>query len=76
MCLSAFTASELGLLFSQLFLFVPIEDFLLFYHWFVERRAFLSESASGPPWMSVDVLISIFGDIARIQVDLLDSVVL
>ncbi|KAF3505870.1 hypothetical protein F2Q69_00008413 [Brassica cretica] len=36
----------------------------------------LIESASGPPWMSVDVLISIFGDIARIQVDSLDSVVL
>ncbi|KAF3583196.1 hypothetical protein F2Q69_00029491 [Brassica cretica] len=47
--LSTFTASELGLLFSQLFLFVPIEDFLLFCHWFVERRAFLSELASGPP---------------------------
>ncbi|KAF3511991.1 hypothetical protein F2Q69_00007281 [Brassica cretica] len=75
-CLSVFTASELGLLFSQLFLFVPIEDFLLFCHWFVERRAFPSESASGPPWMSVDVLISIVGDIARIQVDLLDFVVL
>ncbi|KAF2558456.1 hypothetical protein F2Q68_00014765 [Brassica cretica] len=68
--LSAFTASELGLLFSQLFLFVPIEDFLLFCHWFVERRAFPSESASGPPWMSVDVLISIVGDIARIQPDI------
>ncbi|KAF2562089.1 hypothetical protein F2Q70_00017362 [Brassica cretica] len=27
--MSAFTASELGLLFSHLFLFVPIEDFLL-----------------------------------------------
>ncbi|KAF3514981.1 hypothetical protein F2Q69_00009743 [Brassica cretica] len=66
-CLSAFTASEFGLLFSQFFLFVPIEDFLLFCHWFVERRAFQSESASGPPWMSVDVLISIVGDIARIR---------
>ncbi|KAF2596543.1 hypothetical protein F2Q68_00009539 [Brassica cretica] len=49
--LSAFTASELGLFFSQLFLFVPIEDFLLFCHWFVERRAFPSESASGPSWI-------------------------
>ncbi|KAF3556022.1 hypothetical protein F2Q69_00013779 [Brassica cretica] len=76
MSLSAFNASELGLLFSQLFLFVPIEDFLLFYHWFVEGRAFPSESASGPPWMSVDVLISIVGDIARIQVDVLDFVIL
>ncbi|KAF2612346.1 hypothetical protein F2Q70_00012303 [Brassica cretica] len=61
---------------QKLFLFVPIEDFLLFCHWFVERRSFPSESASGPPWMSVDVLISIVGDIAKIQVDLLDSVVL
>ncbi|KAF2587318.1 hypothetical protein F2Q70_00036340 [Brassica cretica] len=61
---------------SQLYLFVPIEDFLLFCHWFVERRAFPSESASGPPWMSVDVLIIIIGDIARIQVDLLDFVIL
>ncbi|KAF3502515.1 hypothetical protein F2Q69_00042571 [Brassica cretica] len=39
-------------------------------------EAFPSESASGPSWMSVGVLISIVGDIARIQVDLLDSVVL
>ncbi|KAF2562745.1 hypothetical protein F2Q70_00016799 [Brassica cretica] len=62
--LSAFTASELGLLFSQLFLSAPIEYFLLFCHWFVEQRAFPSKSASGPPWMSVDVLISIVGDIA------------
>ncbi|KAF3608521.1 hypothetical protein DY000_02047239 [Brassica cretica] len=60
----------------QLFLFVPIKNFLLFCHWFIERRAFPNESASGPPWMSIDVLISIVGDIARIQVDLLDSVVL
>ncbi|KAF2586138.1 hypothetical protein F2Q70_00035906 [Brassica cretica] len=52
----------------QLFLFVPIEDFLLFCHWFVERRAFPSESASGPSWMPVGVVISIIGDIARIQV--------
>ncbi|KAF3534978.1 hypothetical protein DY000_02039618 [Brassica cretica] len=52
------------------------EDFLLFCHWFVEQRAFPSESASGPSWMFVSVFISIVGDIARIQVDLLDSVVL
>ncbi|KAF2534063.1 hypothetical protein F2Q70_00029102 [Brassica cretica] len=62
-----FTASELGLLFSQLFLFIPIEDFLLFRHWFVERRACLSRSASGSSWMFVDVFIGIVGDIARIQ---------
>ncbi|KAF3542812.1 hypothetical protein DY000_02008429 [Brassica cretica] len=74
--MSAFTASELGLLFSQLFLFVQIEDFLLFRHRFVERRAFPSRSASGPSWMSVDVLICIVGDIARIQVDVLDFVIL
>ncbi|KAF3589543.1 hypothetical protein F2Q69_00029131 [Brassica cretica] len=30
----------------QLFLLVPIEDFLLFCHWFVERRAFPSRSSS------------------------------
>ncbi|KAF3550617.1 hypothetical protein DY000_02010044 [Brassica cretica] len=74
--LSAFTTSKLGLLFSQLFLFVPIEDFLLFRHRFVERRAFPSRPASGPSWMSVDVLIGIVGDIARIQVDVLDFVIL
>ncbi|KAF3539011.1 hypothetical protein F2Q69_00023963 [Brassica cretica] len=61
---------------QKLFLFVPIEDFLLFRHQFVERRAFPSRSASGPSWMSVDILIGIVGDIARIQVDLLDFVIL
>ncbi|KAF3554189.1 hypothetical protein F2Q69_00016745 [Brassica cretica] len=74
--LSAFAASELGLLFSQLFLFVPIENFLLFCHRFVEQRAYPSRSASGPPWMSVDVLIGIVGDITRIQGDALDFVIL
>ena len=74
--LSAFTASELGLLFSQLILFVPIDDFLLFCHWFVERRAFPSRSASGPSWMSVDVLIGVVGDIASIQVNAFDFVIL
>ncbi|WZZ45250.1 hypothetical protein YC2023_041509 [Brassica napus] len=74
--LSVFTASELGLLFRQLFLFVPIKDYLLFRHRFVEQRAFPSRSASGPSWKSVDVLIGIVGDIARIQVDVLDFVIL
>ncbi|KAF3548368.1 hypothetical protein DY000_02009270 [Brassica cretica] len=74
--MSAFTASELGLLFSQLFLFVPIEDFLLFRHRFVERGAFPSRSAFGPSWMPIDVLIGIVGDIARIQGDVLDFVIL
>ncbi|KAF3609428.1 hypothetical protein DY000_02046606 [Brassica cretica] len=74
--MSAFTASELGFLFSQLFLFVPIEDFILFHHRFVERRAFPSRSASDPSWMPVNVLIGIVGDIARIQVDVLDFVIL
>ncbi|KAF2598177.1 hypothetical protein F2Q68_00008287 [Brassica cretica] len=73
--MSAFTASELGLLFGQLFLLVPIEDFLLFRHRFVERRDFPSRSASGPSWMSVDVLIGIVGDIAMIQVNMLDFVI-
>ncbi|KAF2596147.1 hypothetical protein F2Q68_00008290 [Brassica cretica] len=61
---------------QKLFLFVPIEDFLLFRHRFVERRAFPSRSASDPSWMSVDVLIGIVGDIARIHVDVLDFVIL
>ncbi|KAF3532586.1 hypothetical protein DY000_02042880 [Brassica cretica] len=60
-----------GDLFSQLFLFVPIEDFLLFCHWLIERRVFLIRSASGPSWMSVDVLLGIVGDVAGIQVDVL-----
>ncbi|KAF3485265.1 hypothetical protein F2Q69_00053441 [Brassica cretica] len=40
------------------------------------RNAFPSRSASGPSWMSVDVLIGIVGDIARIQVDVLDFIIL
>ncbi|KAF2556640.1 hypothetical protein F2Q68_00015500 [Brassica cretica] len=67
--LSAFTASELGLPFSQLLLFVPIGDFLFFRHWFFERGAFPSRSAPGPSWMSVDVLVGVVGHIARIQVN-------
>ncbi|KAF3499075.1 hypothetical protein F2Q69_00041751 [Brassica cretica] len=74
--LSAFTSSELGLLFSQLFLFVPVEDFLLFRHRFAEQGAFPSRSAFGPSWMPIDVLIGIVGDIARIQGDVLDFVIL
>ncbi|KAF3585714.1 hypothetical protein F2Q69_00029488 [Brassica cretica] len=52
------------------------QDFLLLRYQFVERRAFPSRSASGPSWMSVDVLIGIVGNIARIQVDVLDLVIL
>ncbi|KAG5388432.1 hypothetical protein IGI04_029973 [Brassica rapa subsp. trilocularis] len=74
--LSAFTASELGLLFSQLLLFVPIGDFLFFRHWFFERGAFPSGSASGPSWMSVDVLVGVVGDITRIQVNVFGFVIL
>ncbi|KAG5384575.1 hypothetical protein IGI04_036045 [Brassica rapa subsp. trilocularis] len=74
--LSAVTASELGLLLRQLFLLVPIEDFLLLHHWFVERRAIPSGSASGPSWMSVDILVGIVGDVAGIQVDVLDFIIL
>ncbi|KAF2586512.1 hypothetical protein F2Q70_00037241 [Brassica cretica] len=70
--LSAFTTSELGLPFSQLLLFIPIGDFLFFRHWFYERGAFPSRSAPGPSWMSVDVLIGIVGDIARIQTGVRD----
>ncbi|KAF3602994.1 hypothetical protein F2Q69_00035320 [Brassica cretica] len=67
--LSAFTASYLGLLFSQLFLFVPIEYFLRFRHWLIERRAFPSRSASGPSWMFIGVFLGIVGDVVGIQVD-------
>ncbi|KAF2576244.1 hypothetical protein F2Q70_00004228 [Brassica cretica] len=69
----AFTASEL---FSQLFLFVPIEDILLYRHRFVERGAFPSRSAFGLSWMPIDVLIGIVGDIDGIQGDVLDFVIL
>ncbi|WZZ14779.1 hypothetical protein YC2023_107868 [Brassica napus] len=74
--LSAFTASKLGLPFSQLLLFVPIGDFLFFRHWFFERGAFPSRSASGPSWISVDILVGVIGDIARIQVNAFGFVVL
>ncbi|KAG5384083.1 hypothetical protein IGI04_035553 [Brassica rapa subsp. trilocularis] len=75
--LSAFTASELGLPFSQLLLFVPIGDFFFFFrHWFFEWGAFPSRSAPGPSWMSVDVLVGVVGDIARIQVNTFGFVIL
>ncbi|KAG5397786.1 hypothetical protein IGI04_019600 [Brassica rapa subsp. trilocularis] len=74
--LSAFTASELGLPFGQLLLFVPIGDFLFFRHWFFERGAFPSGSASGPSWMSVYILVGVVGDIARIQVNVFGFVIL
>ncbi|KAG5393749.1 hypothetical protein IGI04_023712 [Brassica rapa subsp. trilocularis] len=74
--LSAFTASELGLPFGQLLLFVPIGDFFFFRHWFFERGAFPSGSASGPSWMSVDILVGVVGDIARIQVNVFGFVIL
>ncbi|KAG5374324.1 hypothetical protein IGI04_042363 [Brassica rapa subsp. trilocularis] len=74
--LSAFTASELGLPFGQLLLFVPIGDFFFFRHWFFERGAFPSGSASGPSWMSVDVFVGVVGDIARIQVNVFGFVIL
>ncbi|KAG5410918.1 hypothetical protein IGI04_007237 [Brassica rapa subsp. trilocularis] len=74
--LSAFTASELGLPFSQLFLFVPIGDVLFFRHRFFEQGAFPSRSAPGPSWMSVDVLVGVVGDIARIQVNTFGFVIL
>ncbi|KAG5393395.1 hypothetical protein IGI04_023358 [Brassica rapa subsp. trilocularis] len=74
--LSALTASELGLPFGQLLLFVPIGDFFFFRHWFFERGAFPSGSASGPSWMSVDILVGVVGDIARIQVNVFGFVIL
>ncbi|KAF3538628.1 hypothetical protein F2Q69_00021879 [Brassica cretica] len=51
------TASEI----RQLLLFVLIGDFFLFCHWFFERGAFPSRSASGPSRMSVDVLVGVVG---------------
>ncbi|KAF3555654.1 hypothetical protein F2Q69_00015719 [Brassica cretica] len=72
--LSAFAASNLGLFFGQLLLFDPVKVFLLFYHWFIEREAFPSRSASGSSWMFVSVLLSIVGDVAGIQVDMLDFI--
>ncbi|KAG5411506.1 hypothetical protein IGI04_007825 [Brassica rapa subsp. trilocularis] len=74
--LSALTASELGLPFGQLLLFVPIGDFFFFRHWFFERGAFPSGSASGPSWMSVDILVGVVGDITRIQVNVFGFVIL
>ena len=72
--LSAFAASDLGLFFSQLLLFDPVEVFLLFRHCFIERRAFPSRSASGPSWMYVSVLLGIVGDVAGIQVDMVNFI--
>ncbi|KAF3587785.1 hypothetical protein F2Q69_00031263 [Brassica cretica] len=74
--LSEFPASDLGLLFGQLYLFVPIKNFLLFCHWLMERRDFPSRSAPGPSRMSVSVLLSIVEDVAGIQVDVLDFITL
>ncbi|KAF2568829.1 hypothetical protein F2Q70_00027061 [Brassica cretica] len=72
--LSAFAASNLGLFFGQLLLFDPVEVFLLFCHWFIERGAFTSRSASGSSWMFVSGLLSIVGDVAGIQVDMLNFI--
>ncbi|KAG5384422.1 hypothetical protein IGI04_035892 [Brassica rapa subsp. trilocularis] len=63
-------------IFPLLLLFVPIGDFLFFRHWFFERGAFPSGSASGPSWMSVDILVGVVGDIARIQVNVFGFVIL
>ncbi|KAF2567049.1 hypothetical protein F2Q68_00026587 [Brassica cretica] len=72
--LSAFAASNIGLFFGQLLLFDPVEVFLLFRHWFIERGAFPSRSAFGSSWIFVSVLLSIIGDVAGIQVDMLDFI--
>ncbi|KAF3583624.1 hypothetical protein F2Q69_00028879 [Brassica cretica] len=58
----------------QLLLFDPVEVFLLFLHWFIERGAFPNRSASGSSRISVSVLLSIVGDVAGIQVDMLDFI--
>ncbi|KAF3576672.1 hypothetical protein DY000_02031654 [Brassica cretica] len=72
--LSAFAASDFGLFFGQLLLFEPVEVFLLFCHWFIEGGAFPRRTASGSSLMSVSVLLSIVGDVAGIQVDMLDFI--
>ncbi|KAG5374391.1 hypothetical protein IGI04_042308 [Brassica rapa subsp. trilocularis] len=51
-------------------------DFFFFRHWFFERGAFPSRSAPGPSWMSVDILVGVVGDIARIQVNVFGFVIL
>ncbi|KAG5398310.1 hypothetical protein IGI04_020124 [Brassica rapa subsp. trilocularis] len=61
---------------TRLLLLVPIGDFLFLCHWFFERGAFPSGSASGPSWMSVDILVGVVGDIARIQVNVFGFVIL
>ncbi|KAF3567938.1 hypothetical protein DY000_02014317 [Brassica cretica] len=72
--LSAFAASDLGLFFGQLLLFDPVDIFLLFRHWLIERGLFPSRSASGSSWISLSVLLGIVGDVAGIQVDVLRRV--
>ena len=72
--LSAFAASNLCLFLGQLLLFDPVEVFLLFCHWLIERGDFPSQSASGSSWMFVSVLLSIVGDVAGIQVDILNFI--
>ncbi|KAG5411071.1 hypothetical protein IGI04_007390 [Brassica rapa subsp. trilocularis] len=67
---------EIFPLVMDLLLFVPIGDFFFFRHWFFERGAFPSGSASGPSWMSVDILVGVVGDIARIQVNVFGFVIL
>ncbi|KAG5411074.1 hypothetical protein IGI04_007393 [Brassica rapa subsp. trilocularis] len=67
---------EIFPLVMDLLLFVPIGDFFFFRHWFFERGAFPSGSASGPSWMSVYILVGVVGDIARIQVNVFGFVIL
>ncbi|KAG2266289.1 hypothetical protein Bca52824_073368 [Brassica carinata] len=68
------SASELRFAFQPALLVSSNREILLFCRGLSSGD--FEESASGPPWMCVDVLISIVGDIARIQVNVLDSVVL
>ncbi|KAF3570233.1 hypothetical protein F2Q69_00058717 [Brassica cretica] len=55
-------------------MFDPVEVFLIFRHWFIKRGALPSRSPSGSSWMFVRVLLGIEGDVAGIQVDMLDFI--
>ncbi|KAF8116123.1 hypothetical protein N665_0021s0014 [Sinapis alba] len=59
--LSAFSASDLSLLFDQFFLFYPKYIFFFFGHGLVEQGVFLSHVASRPSWMHVNFLFQIIG---------------
>ncbi|KAF3595794.1 hypothetical protein DY000_02021641 [Brassica cretica] len=72
----AFSASDLGLLFGQLFLFDPEGILLFLRHGFTERRVFSSRTASCSSRMHVSLFFRIIGIVAGIQVDAPDFIIL